>query len=84
MSRATCPECGKPYLSRAKAIECRDRDKRRQAALDRAREQSASAKDPCFCRRSDAWRCAVDQNIVGRVSCSCGCHRPAPKITEGL
>ena len=28
----------------------------------------------CTCRKSDAWRCAVDQNLL-TVSCHCRCHR---------
>lgn len=28
----------------------------------------------CNCRRSDAWRCAVDQGSSS-VACSCACHR---------
>jgi len=29
----------------------------------------------CFCRKSDAWRCARDQNLIDRVACNCPCHR---------
>lgn len=30
--------------------------------------------DPCNCQMSDAWRCAVDQNLR-TVSCPCKCHK---------
>lgn len=28
----------------------------------------------CSCRRVDAWRCAVDQNLR-TVACTCPCHK---------
>jgi hypothetical protein len=39
-----------------------------------------SERRTCSCKFSDAWRCAVDQNLTS-VSCPCGCHR-APVATS--
>ncbi len=29
----------------------------------------------CSCRKSDAWKCAVDKNLPNAIACGCSCHR---------
>lgn len=36
----------------------------------------------CDCKKSDAWRCAVDKNLI-TVSCHCLCHRRMPATVRG-
>lgn len=36
----------------------------------------------CACRLSDAWRCAVNQNLR-TVACHCRCHRPRATVDRG-
>lgn len=35
---------------------------------------SAESAPGCSCRKSDAWCCAVDQNL-STVACTCSCHK---------
>jgi hypothetical protein len=34
--------------------------------------------EKCDCKRSDAWRCAVEKNL-NTVSCHCKCHNKRAK-----
>lgn len=52
-----------------------------KAAMDKAGVKfDLTAKEQlplweCNCRMSDAWKCAVDQNLTDTIACRCECHR---------
>ena len=39
------------------------------------KDQLDLIEEKCSCRMSDAWRCAVDQNLTDSIACRCQCHR---------
>lgn len=39
------------------------------------KDQLELIEEKCSCRMSDAWRCAVDQNLTDTIACRCECHR---------
>jgi len=53
---------------------------------DRERSVAASQEKNCNCNYADAWRCAKDQNLPGKIACDCHCHKrrsSMPSISEG-
>lgn len=44
------------------------------ADIERTSDSAGSVDPSCSCRKSDAWRCAVEQNQP-EVACTCSCHK---------
>ena len=44
-------------------------------------EKTGRIDPECGCLFSDAWRCAKQHGLIGRVACDCHCHRRGEEIT---